>query len=361
MPSIKELLEEMTERNASDLYIGPGVSPVLRIDGELVGMKEEPLTAEAAKSLCYSMLSEDQIAKFENEKELDLSFGMPGLSRFRANVFFQRGVVSSSIRQIPFTIPSPEELGLPRLVANMISKSKGLILVTGPTGCGKSTTLASMVKVINEQRAVHIITIEDPIEYVHGHKKSIVDQREVGSDTKSFAKALKYVLRQDPDVILVGEMRDLETIAAALTIAETGHLVLATLHTNSASESVNRIVDVFPAEQQHQILSQIAFVIEGVITQQLIPRMGRPGRVLAAEILIATPAVRSVIREGKIHQLYSLIQTGQKHGMQTMNHSLCHAVVSRLISQDDAMGHSPDPKELLDLLTRRKEEVSIGA
>jgi twitching motility protein PilT len=340
----------MTRKKASDLHITAGVPPQLRVDGRIVATAHQILSPEETARLAYSILTEDQKKRFESSKELDLSFGIQGLSRFRANVFLQRGVVSAAIRQIPYTVPTFEELGIPPVIADITLKQKGLLLVTGPTGSGKSTTLAALINKINNERSGHIITIEDPIEFIHQHKKCIINQREVNSDTTSFGSALKYVLRQDPDVILIGEMRDLETMSAALTIAETGHLVLATLHTNSTFESVNRIVDVFPSDQQEQILSQLAFVLEGVITQQLIPRMRGVGRVLVSETLICTPAVRAVIREGKIHQIYSLMQAGQKYGMQTMNQGLHRAYMNRQISLEEAMGRSSDVKELQQML-----------
>ncbi len=358
MVTLRELLERMVAERASDLHLTAGLPPQFRIDGEIVSTDYEELTPELTKQLVYSILNEEQRKRFEIDKELDFSFGIKGLSRFRANVFLQRGVVTAAIRQIPYEILGFDELGLPPVVADLARKQKGLILVTGPTGCGKSTTLAAIVDKINSERRCHIVTIEDPIEYIHHHKKSIVNQREVRADTHSFANALKYVLRQDPDVILIGEMRDLETISSALTIAETGHLTLATLHTNSTYESINRIVDVFPEHQQAQVLAQLAFVLEGVITQQLIPRLGGKGRVLAAEVLIATPAIRALIREKKIHQIYSLMQAGQKFGMQTMNQALYRLYVTRQISLEEALGRSPDVAELEQMLSRGR---AIGA
>jgi twitching motility protein PilT len=352
MVSLRQLLDEMTKMRASDLHISAGVPPQVRVDGSIVAMGHPPLTPQMTQQLAYSVLTEEQRKRFETTKELDLSFGVPGLSRFRANVYLQRGVTSMAIRQIPYEILTFEQLGLSKTVRDFTTKQKGLVLVTGPTGSGKSTTLAAMIDLINTNRAGHIITIEDPIEYVHHHKKCIVHQREINSDTTTFVTALKYVLRQDPDVILIGEMRDLETIAAALTIAETGHLVLATLHTNSAYESINRIVDAFPSNQQQQILSQLAFVLEGVMTQQLIPRAKGPGRVMVSELLICTPAVRAVIRERKIHQIYSLMQAGTKHGMQTMNQALFQAYVNKLISVEEALGRSTDVKELEGMLEK---------
>jgi twitching motility protein PilT len=349
---LRALLEEMVKMRASDLHLTAGLPPQYRVDGAILSSKEDPLTPETTKQIIYSILNDEQRKRFEIDKELDFSFGIKGLSRFRANVFLQRGVTTGAIRQIPFEIMSFEELGLPPVVNDLSTKQNGLILVTGPTGCGKSTTLASIIDKINGERSCHIITIEDPIEYVHQHKKSIVNQREVRADTHSFPNALKYVLRQDPDVILIGEMRDLETIAAALTIAETGHLTLATLHTNSTYESINRIVDVFPEHQQGQVLSQLAFVLEGVITQQLIPRLGDKGRALAAEVLVCTPAISALIREKKIHQIYSLMQAGQKFGMQTMNQALYRLYVTRQISLEEALGRSPDVVELEQMFSR---------
>jgi twitching motility protein PilT len=340
----------MIQKRASDLHVTAGVPPEYRIDGLLVATEHDVLTPEACASLAYSVLSDEQRKRFETTKELDFSFGVKGLSRFRANVFLQRGVVSMAIRQIPYEILPMEKLGLPPIVREFTNRHKGLILVTGPTGSGKSTTLASMLDKINSTRQSHIMTIEDPIEYIHHHKKCIVNQREVGADTSSFPTALKYVLRQDPDIILIGEMRDLETIEAAITIAETGHLVFATLHTNSAMEAVNRIVDVFPADQQRQILTQLAFTLEGVMTQQLLPRSRGQGRVMCAEVLVCTPAIKAVVREGKTHQIYSLMQAGQKFGMQTMNMALLQAVLDKALTAEDAMQHSTDRGELEGML-----------
>jgi twitching motility protein PilT len=349
----------MIQRRASDLHLCVGVPPEFRVDGAMTPSEYEVLTPEGTAQLAYSVLSDEQRKRFETTRELDLSFGIKGLSRFRANVFLQRGVISMAIRQIPFDILSFEDLGLPGVVRDFTTRSKGLVLVTGPTGSGKSTTLAAMLDRINMHRPCHIMTIEDPIEYVHHHKRAIVNQREVSADTDSFPTALKYVLRQDPDVILIGEMRDRETFAAALTIAETGHLVFATLHTNSASESINRIVDVFPADQQKQIYTQLAFVLEGVITQQLIPRWRGGGRVMVAEVLVTTPAVRAVIREAKTHQIYSLMQAGQKWGMQTMNMALLAAVVDKKIAMEVAVERSPEPGELEAMFSKVNLKVGI--
>jgi len=348
--NLRELLEKMIELRASDLHLTAGLPPQFRIDGIITSSEYATLDPETCAKLSYSVLNEEQKRRFEAEKELDLSFGVAGLSRFRCNVFLQRGVVTMAIRQIPYKIMSFRELGLPKVVETLTTKPKGLILVTGPTGSGKSTTLASMIDKINNERRAHIITIEDPIEYVHEHKKCIVNQREVKADTDSFPRAMKHVLRQDPDVILIGEMRDNETMAAALTLAETGHLCLATLHTNSTFESINRIVDSFPAQQQAQIRAQLAFVLEAVVTQVLLARASGRGRVLCAEIMICTPALRATIRDNKIHQIYGLMQAGQKYGMQTMNQALHGAVINRLISMEEAMQYTSDSQELTQML-----------
>jgi len=347
---MRELLEEMVAKGASDLHITAGLPPQYRIDGNMVSTQFPTLNGDDTRRLAYSILNDEQKKRFENDHELDFSFGVQGISRFRANVFQQRGVTAMALRQIPYQIHTFEQLGLPPICRTLINKNQGLVLVTGPTGSGKSTTLATMVDTINTARKGHIITIEDPIEFVHQHKGCVVNQREVNSDTKSFPDALKYVLRQDPDVILIGEMRDRETISAALTIAETGHLALATLHTNSTFETINRIVDVFPNGQQNQIRSQLSFCLSGVLTQQLIPRAKGPGRVLAMEIMVCTPAIKALVRDDKVHQIYGLMQAGQKHGMQTMNQSLHQAVVNKWISMDDALARSGDVGELLQML-----------
>ena len=353
MVTLRELLEQMTEKKASDLHITAGVPPEFRVDGVLVPATDhEVTTPENAASLAYSVMSDEQRRRFETTHELDFSFGIKGMARFRANVFLQRGVVSMAVRQIPYEIMPLEKLGLPAVVKEFTNRHRGMVLVTGPTGSGKSTTLASMIDRINNTRACHIMTVEDPIEYVHHHKKGIVNQREVGADTNSFATALKYVLRQDPDIILVGEMRDLETIQAAITIAETGHLVYATLHTNSAAEAVNRIVDVFPSDQRRQIFTQLAFTLEGIVTQALLPRSRGAGRVMLAEVLVCTPAIKAVIREGKTHQIYSLMQAGQKFGMQTMNQALLQAVQDRALNPQDALDFSHDRQELEGMLAK---------
>lgn len=350
MINLRDLLHEMIEKRASDLHITAGLPPQLRVDGQIVSTTHEKLSPEDTLQLTYSVLNEQQQKRFEEEKELDLSFGVKGLSRFRANVFLQRGVVSLAIRQIPYEIMEMRQLGLPPVVEKLAEKHQGLILVTGPTGCGKSTTLASIIDKVNRERRCHIVTIEDPIEYIHQHKSCIVNQREVKADTESFGAALKHVLRQDPDVILIGEMRDLETMQAALTIAETGHLTLATLHTNSTYESINRIVDSFPASQQEQVRAQLAFVLEGVITQQLIPRAKGKGRVLVCELMVCTPAIRATIRDDKVHQIYGLMQAGQKFGMQTMNQGLFNACIKGDISTEEAIRRTTDQEELSNML-----------
>jgi twitching motility protein PilT len=346
--NLRALLEEMIEKDASDLHITAGQCPKLRVDGNIVSASlVEPMTPKDTLQIAYSVLTENQKKRFETEDELDFSFGIQNLARFRGNCFKQRGCVAMVIRMIPFQVRTFEELGLPPVVAKMASRPRGLVLVTGPTGAGKSTTLAAMIDKINKERQGHIITVEDPIEFIHHHQSCIVNQREVGTDTKSFASALKYALREDPDVILVGEMRDLETVSAALTIAETGHLVLATLHTNSAAESINRIIDVFPSTQQSQVRAQLAFVLEGVITQTLLPRAKGRGRVMAVEIMVATPAIRSLIRDDKVHQIFSAMQSGKKHGMQTMNDSLYNLYIQREILMEEALRCSPDPSGLM--------------
>jgi len=346
--SLWPLLHEMVDRNASDLHVTVGERPKLRVDGALVDAAfPRRMTAEDTLALAGGILDEPQRRRYEAEHELDFSFDVPRLSRFRGNVYAQRGCVAMVFRRIPHDVPSVQALGLPRVVNKLAERPRGLVLVTGPTGSGKSTTLAAMVDKINKERRGHILTVEDPIEFVHRHQNSIVNQREVGDDTRSFAAALKYALRQDPDVILVGEMRDLETISAALSIAETGHLVFATLHTNSAAEAVNRIIDAFPAQQQAQVRTQLSFVLEGVVVQTLVPRARGGGRVAAVEVLVCTPAVRTVIRDEKTHQIYSLLQAGRKHGMQTMNDALQTLYVKGEVTLEEALGHSSDPQELL--------------
>ncbi len=353
MATLYDFLKMMIEKNASDLHITTGSPPRLRIDGKLVSIDHPPLTPPETKTLCYSILTDAQKHRFEENNELDLSFGVKGLSRFRANIFMQRGAVAGAFRTIPFSIRTFQELGLPEVINELVKKPRGLILVTGPTGSGKTTTLAAMIDRINSERYEHIITIEDPIEYLHPHKKCLVNQREVTADTASFNAALRYILRQDPDVVLIGEMRDLETIEAALRVSETGHLTLATLHTNSAVQTINRVIDVFPPHQQDQVRVQLSFVLEGIIAQQLIQRKDGNGRVLAVEILVPTPAIRNLIREDKVHQIYSMMQTGQaQFGMQTMNQCLYELYSKGLISYEDALGRSPIPEELINMFQK---------
>ncbi|MBI5286926.1 MAG: type IV pilus twitching motility protein PilT [Deltaproteobacteria bacterium] len=352
VPGLQDLLKIMVDKGASDLHITAGSPPRLRLHGKLESLPGvPPLTPAETKELCYSILTDFQRHKFEENQELDLSFGIKNLSRFRANIFVQRGAVAGAFRMIPIQIKGFSELGLPPMVEELTKKPRGLVLVTGPTGSGKSTTLAAMIDRINEERPEHIITIEDPIEYLHNSKKALVNQREVGADTHGFKNALRYVLRQDPDVVLLGEMRDLETIETTLTIAETGHLCFATLHTNSCVQTINRIIDVFPAYQQPQVRAQLSFILEGVLSQLLIPRADGKGRVLALEIMIPNPAIRNLIREDKVHQIYSQMQVGQaKFGMQTMNQSLLALYQRRFITLDEAIGRSSDQDELRQMM-----------
>jgi twitching motility protein PilT len=352
--TLKQLLRAMVDKAASDLHITSGSPPVLRIDGSVVPLKLPPLTGVDAKQLCYEVLTEEQKISFEKKSELDISFPVKGLARFRANIFMQRGAVAGAFRQIPFKIAKLEDLGVPPVVNDIANKPRGLVLVTGPTGSGKSTTLAAIVDKINSEQRFHIITVEDPIEFVHEHKLSLVNQREIGADTSSFKDALKYVLRQDPDVVLVGEMRDLETIEAALTIAETGHLVFATLHTNSCISSINRVIDVFPPHQQSQVRAQLSFTLVAVMTQLLLPRATGTGRCMAMEVLIPNAAIKNLIREDKLHQIYSQMQMGQAgSGMQTMNQSLASLVQRRIITTEEALTNSGDVDELRPMLEGR--------
>jgi len=352
MLNMQDLLLMLMEKKASDLHITAGLPPMLRIDGEVKPTQFEKLTSDACQRLIYSLLTDSQKEKFEATNELDLSFGIKGVGRVRMNVFRQRGSVGAALRAIPQKIMSFEELNLPPVVFELMKINKGLVLVTGPTGSGKSTTLASMINYLNEQRTGHIVTVEDPIEYVHLHKQSIVNQREVGSDTNSFVSALKYVLRQDPDIILVGEMRDLETISAALTIAETGHLVFETLHTSDAASAVNRIIDVFPPHQQPQIRSQLSLTLQAIFAQQLLPHASGSGRVLACEVLVVTPAIRNLVRDMKIEQIYLTMQTGGKFGMQTMNQSLYELYTHKKIPYQTALEASTDQDDLKRLLLK---------
>lgn len=345
--TMKELIEALIHRDGSDLHIAAGTPPKLRIDGRLQNTEHNPLNPEDTKSIVYSILTSDQIAKFEKNMELDFSFGLQELGRFRTNVFVQRGAIGAVLRVIPYKVKTFDDLGLPRKVCeNLCTMPKGLILVTGATGSGKSTTLASMVDYINTNRCCHIVTIEDPIEFLHVNKNALVNQREVGSDTLGFGNALRSVLRQDPDVIMIGEMRDMETIEAALTLSETGHLTFATLHTSDAVQTINRIVDVFPDYQQQQIRTMLSFSLQGVFCQQLVPSSGAKGRVLCSEVLLANPAVRSLIRDDKAHQIYSIIQTNLKAGMVTMNQSLANLYNTSQISYEDAMSYTTEAEEL---------------
>jgi twitching motility protein PilT len=349
MITMHEMLKQMSDLHASDLHLTAGSPPLYRVDGGLMPKDTEKLTGDAVLKLAYSIMNESQKKSFEQTKEVDFSFGVQNLSRYRANVYLQRGCCTAAIRQIPYIIRPLEELGLPPIVSKLTERPNGLVLVTGPTGSGKSTTLASMVDKINNERDGHILTIEDPIEFVHKHKRCIVNQREVHQDTNSFTSALRVALRQDPDVVLIGEMRDLETIQAALSIAETGHLTLATLHTNSAAQTINRIIDVFPADQKATIRAQLAMVLEGIVSQALLPKIGG-GRVMACEIMVVTMAVRSLIRDDKCHQLQGIIEIGQKYGMQTMNSELLRLYNKKIITKKEALGRSPDPEQMMKTL-----------
>ena len=350
--SLSDLLKKLIEMGGSDLHLTTNTPPQVRVDGHLRPVEGvRTLTSADTKSLAYSVLTDAQKHRFEEALELDFSFGVRGLSRFRANLFNQRGAVGAVFRAIPYEIKSFDDLGLPPVVSALCERPRGLILVTGPTGSGKSTTLAAMLDKINRERHEHIVTIEDPIEFLHAHKSCIVNQREVGADTRGFAEALRTALRQDPDVVLVGEMRDLETIESALRIAETGHLTFATLHTNSAASTINRIIDVFPSAQQAQIRAQLSLVLEGILCQSLIPRVDGRGRAMALEILVPNPAIRNLIREDKVHQIYSMMQTGQgKHGMQTFNQALATLYHKRLITMETAIQRSSNADELRELI-----------
>src|SRR5262250_717081 len=352
--SLSDLLRKLSELGGSDLHITTGSAPQIRVDGHLRPLEGfRVLTSADTKQLAYSVLTDAQKHRFEENLELDFSFGVKGLSRFRANLFNQRGAVGAVFRAIPYEIKSFDELGLPQVVKELCTKPRGLVLVTGPTGSGKSTTLAAMIDKINRDRHEHILTIEDPIEFLHNHKNCIVNQREVNADTKGFPQALRTALRQDPDVVLVGEMRDLETIESALRIAETGHLTFATLHTNSAVSTINRIIDVFPSVQQAQVRAQLSLTLEGILCQTLLPKADGRGRALAMEILVPNAAIRNLIREDKVHQIYSMMQTGQDvHGMQTFNQSLATLFHKRAISRETAMQRTSNVNELRDLIDR---------
>src|SRR6476469_5269162 len=360
--TLHQLLKTMVERGGSDLHVTTNSPPQIRIDGKLTPLDMPPLTAPETKQLAYSVLTDAQKHRFEENLELDLSFGIKGLARFRSNIFNQRGATAAVYRQIPYEILSFKELGLPQVVEEICNKPRGLVLVTGPTGSGKSTTLAAMIDKINRERHEHIITIEDPVELLHSHKSCIVNQRELHADTHSFANSLKSALRQDPDVVLIGEMRDLETIESALRIAETGHLTFGTLHTNSAAQTINRIVDVFPAHQQSQIRAQLSLVLEGIVCQSLLPRVGGQGRAMAMEILVPNAAVRNLIREDKIHQVYSSMQSGQdKFGMQTFNQSLAALYFQKVITLETALQRSSMPDESQDLINRGVQAPKVAA
>jgi twitching motility protein PilT len=346
-----DLLLEVIERNASDLHLTAGAHPTVRVRGQLQPLEDYPvLTPEATREIVYSILNNAQRQRLETEWQLDFAYAIPGRARFRVNAYYQRAAIGAAFRLIPFSIKTVDELGLPAVMHELARKPRGFVLVTGPTGSGKSTSLAAVVDEINSTRAEHIMTIEDPIEFLHGHKKCIVNQREIGSDASSFGAGLKAALRQDPDVILVGEMRDLETIHTALTAAETGHLVFATLHTQDTPQTIDRIIDVFPASQQQQVRVQLSVALQGIVTQQLLPTADGAGRVAACEVLLATPAIRNLIREGKTHQIYSSLQTGGSLGMQTMDAALATLVRSNKITQQQAEARSSTPEELRRLL-----------
>lgn len=362
MPSMEELLNIMVQRGASDLHLSVGSPPKIRIDGKLHPTEHEVLVPEVTKKIVYSVLSPEQVVRFEKDMEIDFSFGVTNLGRFRTNAFVQRGTVAAVLRMIPFETYDFNQLGLPVEVCEWIcTLQKGLVLCTGSTGSGKSTSLASIVDQINRTRQGHIVTIEDPIEFLHRNRQCLVNQREVGGDTHKFSNALRSVLRQDPDIVLVGEMRDLETIEAALTLAETGHLTFATLHTSDTVQTINRIVDVFPAHQQQQIRTMLSFTLQAVVCQQLIPRAQGKGRVLGYEVMIANPAIKALIRDNKSHQIASIIQTGGQLGMKTMNQSVYELYRRGLITYEDAMLHSPDQAEFQRLMQRAPRVASGSA
>lgn len=352
-PTLNQLLKAMVDQGGSDLHVTTNSPPQIRVDGSLKPMNLPPLSPAETKQLVYSILTDNQKHRLEENLEIDFSFGLKGMARFRANVFHQRGAIAAAFRRIPYEIRSFRELGLPSVIEGLCEKPRGLVLVTGPTGSGKSTTLAAMLDKVNRERHEHIVTIEDPVEYLHSHKKCMVNQRELGADTHSFTNALRSALRQDPDVVLIGEMRDLETVESALRIAETGHLTFATLHTNSAAQTINRIIDIFPAHQQGQIRVQLSFVLEGIVCQSLLAKASGKGRALAMEVLVPSSAIRNLIREDKIHQIYGMMQTGQaKHGMQTFNQSLAALYFKHQISLQTALARSSYPDELQDIIAR---------
>jgi twitching motility protein PilT len=353
---LDDLLRLVVEKRGSDLHLASGVPPVLRIDGQLLATNFETLSDFQVQRMVYAILTDEQIRTFETTYELDCSYELKGISRFRVNIYRDRGATAGAFRVIPSKIPTVRELGLPLVLEDLSRRPRGLILVTGPTGSGKSTTLSAMIGQINNERSCHIITIEDPIEYLHAHRRSLINQRELGMDTRSFPAALKHALREDPDVILVGEMRDLETMALAITAAETGHLVFSTVHTNNAAQTVDRIVDVFPPGQQEQIRIQLSNNLEAVLSQQLLPRAGTPGRIAAMEIMIASPAIRNLIREAKAHQITSIIQTSAHLGMQTMDQCLRDLYQRGLITYEEAMGRAMNQDELKKMLFTRGQE-----
>jgi twitching motility protein PilT len=356
---LPQLLKIMVDEGGTDLHVTTNSPPIIRVHGILRRIEHPQLSPAETKQIIYSILNDTQKYKFEEHWELDFSFGIKGLARFRANIFMQRGAVAGAFRRIPYEIWNFEKLGLPQVVSTLSHKPRGLVLVTGPTGSGKTTTLAALLDKVNTERSVHIITIEDPIEYLHTHKKAMINQRELHADTKSFPMALRSALREDPDVVLIGEMRDLETIQAAITTAETGHLTFATLHTNSASQTINRMVDVFPPHQQDQVRTQLSMNLEGIVTQALLPKADGRGRVVASEVLIPNPAIRHLIRDNKIHQIYSSMQTGQeKYGMITFNQSLANLYFKRDISMEMAMSVSHNAEELNELVKRGPTALS---
>lgn len=360
MKTLNRLLKAMLENNSSDMHISSGCPPSFRVDGRLVRTKLEPLSPADSKELCYSILTEKQKAQLENDRQIDLSFGIKDLARFRANIFYQRGAVSGAFRHIPFDIPKVSTLGLPEIVQDLVHKPRGLILVTGSTGSGKTTTLASMIDYLNDVENLHILTIEDPIEYIHSHRKSVINQRELGIDATSFGSALRASLREDPDVVLVGEMRDRDTIETSLTLAETGHLVFSTLHTSGAHQTINRIIQSFSAENQDQIRVQLSLSLEAVISQVLLPRRDAKGRVVAAEIMIPNAAIRNLIRENKLHQIPSVMLLNQEEtGMITLNQSLVNLIRAGIINEADAISVSPEPNDLVQLINQSPRRISL--